>query len=221
MKPGTFGRELVTQFLSGQYDGWPVVDLKGKVIGVLQESRVLQALSGTRSLDGLQVEDVMTPRTVTLMLPAETTIQELLDRSDVDAFSRIPLYRDSRDNVVGYVHQRDVWKAVARSGKQTVRLADFMRPISFVPELATLVAALQQLLSSRESLAIATDEYGGVAGLLTLEDITETLLGAEIVDESDRFVDMRETALRLRGVRLERIRRLQEKQGPAPSKQGG
>ncbi len=173
------------------------------------------------SFNEVQVEDVMTPRTVTLMLPAETTIQELLDRSDVDAFSRIPLYRDSRDNVVGYVHQRDVWKAVARSGKQTVRLADFMRPISFVPELATLVAALQQLLSSRESLAIATDEYGGVAGLLTLEDITETLLGAEIVDESDRFVDMRETALRLRGVRLERIRRLQEKQGPAPSKQGG
>ncbi len=165
----------------------------------------------------VQVEDVMTPRTVTLMLPAETTIEQLLRRGDADAFSRVPLYRDSQDNVVGYVHQRDVWQAVARTGGRSRKLAEFIRPISFVPELATLGAALQQLLSRRESLAMATDEYGGVAGLITLEDITETLLGVEIVDESDRVVDMRETALRLRDVRLERIRRLQEKRDPASS----
>ncbi len=86
-----------------------------------------------------------------------------------------------------------------------------MRPISFVPELATVGAALQQMLGRRESIAMATDEYGGIAGLVTLEDITETILGVEIVDESDRVVDMRDTAMRLREARLKRIRRLQEK----------
>jgi len=164
----------------------------------------------------VQVEDVMTPRTVTLMLPAETTIDDLLGRPDADAFSRVPLYRDSRDNVVGYVLQRDVWQAVARSGRRSRALSEFMRPISFVPELATVGAALQQMLARRESLAIATDEYGGVAGLVTLEDITETILGVEIVDESDRVVDMRDTAMRLREVRLKRIRRLQEKKDSGP-----
>jgi len=161
----------------------------------------------------VQVEDVMTPRTVTLMLPAETTIDELLNRTDADAFSRIPLYTGSRDNVVGYVHQRDVLQAVARKGRRSRSLSEFMREISFVPELATVGAALQQMLARRETLVIATDEYGGVAGLVTLEDITETILGVEIVDESDRVVNMRDNAMRLREIRLERIRRLQEKRG--------
>ena len=164
----------------------------------------------------VQVEDVMTPRTVTLMLPTETTIDELLERPDANAFSRIPLYKDSRDNVVGYVLQRDIWQAAARDGRRSRALSDFMRPISFVPELASVGAALQQMLARRETIAMATDEYGGVAGLVTLEDITETILGVEIVDESDRVVDMRDTATRLREIRLERIRRLQEKKDPGP-----
>jgi len=164
----------------------------------------------------VQVEDVMTPRTVTLMLPTETTIDELLERPDANAFSRIPLYKDSRDNVVGYVLQRDVWQAAARNGRRSRALSDFMRPISFVPELASVGAALQQMLARRETIAMATDEYGGVAGLVTLEDITETILGVEIVDESDRVVDMRDTAMRLREIRLERIRQLQKKKDPGP-----
>ena len=158
----------------------------------------------------VQVEDVMTPRTVTLMLPAKTTIDDLLKRPDASAFSRIPLYENSRDNVVGYVLQRDVWQAAALNGRRSRTLSEFMRPISFVPELATVGAALRQMLARRESLAMATDEYGGVAGLVTLEDITETILGVEIVDESDRVVDMRDSAMRLREVRLKRTRQLQE-----------
>jgi len=164
----------------------------------------------------VQVEDVMTPRTVTVMLHADATIDELLGRPEADAFSRIPLYKDSRDNVVGYVLQRDVLQAVARDGRRSRALSEFMRPISFVPELAKVGVALQAMLARREPLAMATDEYGGVAGLVTLEDITETILGAEIVDESDRVVDMRDAAMRLREIRLERIRRLQEKSESSP-----
>lgn len=164
----------------------------------------------------IQVEDVMTPRTVTLMLPAETTVDDLLQRPEADAFSRIPLYKGSRDNVVGYLLQRDVWQSVARDGRRSRTLSEFMRPISFIPELATVGAALQGMLARREPLAMATDEYGGIAGLVTLEDLTETILGAEIVDESDRVVDMRDAAMRLREVRLERIRGLQNKSDSGP-----
>ena len=188
----------------------------------------LSALIGTATRDGaisvdearlfanllrfneVQVEDVMTPRSVTLMLPASTTVDELLSRPDAEAFSRIPLYKDSRDNVIGYLLQRDVWQSVARNGGRSRTLQEFIRSISFIPELATVGAALREMLSRREALAMATDEHGGIAGLVTLEDLTETILGVEIVDESDRVVDMRDAAMRLREIRLERIRRLQE-----------
>lgn len=161
------------------------------------------------SLDELQVEDVMTPRTVALLLPAETTIEELISRPDAEAFSRIPLFRGSHDNIVGYVLQREVWQSVARGCPRSRTLAEFMRPVAFVPELARVGVALKEMVRRREHLAMVTDEHGGVAGLVTLEDLTETVLGVEIVDESDRVVDMREAAVKLREIRLERIRRRQ------------
>jgi len=172
-----------------------------------------QLFANLMRLDEVQVEDVMTPRTVALMLPADTTIEELLVRPEIEAFSRIPLFRDSQDNVVGYILQREVWRSAARGSGRDRPLSDFMRSVRFVPELASVSAALKEMVGQREHLSMVTDEHGGVAGLVTLEDLTETILGVEIVDESDRVVDMREAAVRLREIRLERIRRLQEHQG--------
>ena len=174
--------------------------------GVLSNDEA-QLFANLLRFNEVQVEDVMTPRTVTLMLPAETTIEELLSQPEAEAFSRIPLYREERDNVVGYIVQRDVLRAVARQDtNRDRRLEEFMRPISFVPELATVGHALKSMLEKRDSLAMTTDEHGGIAGLISLEDLTETVLGVEIVDESDRVVDMREVAARLRDIRLERLR---------------
>jgi len=155
----------------------------------------------------IQVEDVMTPRTVTFMLPGEATIAEMLAEPEAEVFSRIPLYREHRDNVIGYVLQRDALRAVAQDCSPDVPLERFKRSISFIPELATVGPALRQLLEQREPIAMVTDEHGGIAGLVTLEDLTETILGVEIVDESDRVVDMREAAIKLRDERLERLRR--------------
>ncbi len=155
----------------------------------------------------IQVGDVMTPRTVAFMLPAQASIDELLSQPDAEVFSRIPLYRDHRDNVVGYVLQRDVLRAVAENCERSRPLEAFMRPISFVPELATVEPALRQILEQREPIAMVTDEHGGVAGLVTLEDLTETILGVEIVDESDQVADMRVTAAKLRDERMERLRK--------------
>jgi CBS domain containing-hemolysin-like protein len=158
----------------------------------------------------IQVEDVMTPRTVTFMLPADSTIAEMLAEPEARAFSRIPLYREDRDNVVGYVLQRDVLGAVAEHCDRQLPLSRFMRPISYIPELARVGAAMRQILDKREPIAMATDEHGGVAGLVTLEDLTETLLGVEIVDESDQTADLRAAAAQLRDERLERLKRLRQ-----------
>lgn len=158
----------------------------------------------------VQVEDVMTPRTVTFMLSADATIAEMLAEPEAEVFSRIPLYREDRDNVVGYVLQRDVLRAVAEHCDRELPLSRFMRPISYIPELARVGAAMRQILDKREPIAMATDEHGGVAGLVTLEDLTETMLGVEIVDESDQIADLRAAAVRLRDGRLERLKRLRQ-----------
>jgi CBS domain containing-hemolysin-like protein len=165
-------------------------------------------------LDSIQVEDVMTPRTVTFMLPAAATIADLLTEPEARYFSRIPLFRPDRDHIVGYVLQRDVLKAVAEHCDRELPLAQFIRPISHIPELANVGAALRQILAQREPIAVVADEHGGVAGLITLEDLTETILGTEIVDESDEVADLRVSAIRLRDRRLERMRQMRN---PVPT----
>jgi CBS domain containing-hemolysin-like protein len=172
------------------------------------ESRLLANLL---RFNDVLVQDVMTPRTVTFMVPADATIEEMLAQPEAETFSRVPLYRDQRDHVVGYVLQRDVLSAVAHDCDRTLPLRQFMRPISFIPELATLGQALGQILERREHVAMVTDEHGGVEGLVTLEDLTETMLGVEIVDESDVVVDLRQAAIRRRDERLNRRQRESER----------
>jgi len=174
-----------------------------------EESRIFANLL---RFNDVRVQDVMTPRTVTIMLSAEASIADMLAEPEADVFSRIPLYRDQRDDVVGYVLQRDVLKAVARDCDRSQPLSRFMRPITFIPETATVGSALRKILERREPIAMVTDEHGGIEGLVTLEDLTETVLGVEIVDESDRVVDLRQAALRLRDERLERMRQKRELQ---------
>ena len=188
---------------------------RGELAAVIETASREGALSTEQShlfanllrFDEIQVEDVMTPRTVVVTLPVQATINELLSATETDAFSRIPLYRGDHDNVVGYVLQREVTKAVATGCDPSQTLEGFMRDIWFIPELTSVGAALKQFLERREPIAMVTDEHGALAGLVTLEDLTETVLGAEIVDESDTVVDLRGKALELRDRRLARLRR--------------
>lgn len=167
------------------------------------DSRILTNLL---QVNDVQVEDVMTPRTVAFMLEAATDVASLLASREARGFSRIPLFRDAPDEIVGYVLVRDVLLAVAQGCDRSLPLETFVREVTFIPELARVGTALKQLLKRREAIAIATDEHGGLAGLVTREDLTETLLGVEIMDESDRVPDLREAAARLRQQRMERLR---------------
>jgi CBS domain containing-hemolysin-like protein len=159
----------------------------------------------------IHVGDVMTPRPVVFTLPVENTVGHLIAESrTTKPFSRIPLYRDDPDNIVGYVLLDDVLRHAAERGDRNRPLLDFRREIAFIPELATVGSAMKQVLQRGEHIAMVTDERGSIVGLVTLEDLTETLLGAEIVDESDHVADLREAAARLRDHRLERLRQKQQ-----------
>jgi len=174
-----------------------------------EESTVV---SNVLRLEAVTVADVMTPRTVVAMLPSSASVSDFLQDDAAAPFSRVPVFDDSRDNVIGYVLQREVLRVVA-SGDETRRLATLVRPLRLVPEDQKLGTVLRLLLESGEHMAVAHDEFGAPSGIVTLEDLIETILGVEIVDESDPVADLREAAKRLRD---ERLRKSQERLTSGP-----
>jgi CBS domain containing-hemolysin-like protein len=173
--------------------------------GALQheESRVV---SNVLRLEGVTVADVMTPRTVVAMVPQSTTLREFLDDTTVLPYSRVPLFEDTPDNVVGYVTQRDALRAAREPESADRPVSDLARPIRHVRETENVGAVLRQLIDNGEHIAVAHDEFGVDSGVVTLEDLIETILGVEIVDESDPVPDLRELAKRIRDERLQRNR---------------
>lgn len=172
------------------------------------EKRDSRVVSNILSYHEIRVEDVMTPRTVIAMLPASATVADLLDDPDSRPFSRVPIYESNRDEVIGYVLQRQVLGALARGRAQRdTPLRTFNRKTLYLPEVTAANEALRQLTQGQEHMAMVIDEHGGIAGLVTLEDLIETILGIEILDESDRVVDLREEASRLREERLAEVHR--------------
>lgn len=171
--------------------------------GTLEEA-LTSTLSNVLRFDAIRVCDVMTPRTVVKMLPVTATAKTLLDSEEHAAFSRIPLFREVRDHVEGYVLVREVVAAAARQGDVDLPLVDFLRPMTSVAPDIDLGTLLEKLLSSREHAALVLDEFGGMEGLVTLEDLLETMLGQEILDELDTVADLRELAKDLRDRRTKR-----------------
>lgn len=166
------------------------------------------------SLDRKRVCDVMTPRTVVFSLPACLKVSDPEVKCGIWPHSRVPVYEDDDpEDVVGIVYRRQVLEALAQD-KDDLRLADVMKPVRFILETVTLDKLLRKFLEARMHLFVVLDEYGGVAGVVSLEDVLEEILGSEIVDETDQVVDMRELARQQR----ERLIRLGRDEGvPSPS----
>ena len=154
------------------------------------ESRILKNLLHMRDNE---VGDVMTPRVVVFSMPESATVAEFMAQNESSPFSRIPVYREKPDHVTGFVLRDDVLLAAAKDRDDAV-LSEFTRPIHSVSQRLQLTGAFDQMVSGRHHIALVMDEYGGLAGLVTLEDIVETLLGLEIVDEADTKTDMQEFA---------------------------
>lgn len=156
------------------------------------ESRVFRNLM---RFGDLQARDVLTPRVVVAAFDEATTAAEAFAQLQKRRFSRLPVYRDDPEEVTGYVLLNDVLMAVAADDHDR-HLRDLRREVLRVPETVSLRDLFRQLLERREHLAVVVDEYGGLVGVVTMEDVVETLLGLEIMDETDRTQDMRALARR-------------------------
>ncbi len=163
--------------------------------GQLEEQEA-QFLQNLMLLKTIRVKDAMTPRTVIFALSESLLVEEYFHKHDKVFFSRIPVYQDDPDNIVGYVFRTDLLMAQAReNGKQP--LANYIRPIIAIPDTLMLSKAMNKLIKDRSHIMLVVSEYGSVQGIITLEDAIETLLGLEIVDEKDKDVDMQKLARKL------------------------
>ena len=144
----------------------------------------------------VSARDVMTPRMVVRSADEDATVAAFLGENPGLRFSRIPLYRGGRpEDITGYLLRSEALERQA-DGDGEVNLGALLRPIQVVPEHCPLPELFTSFLEKREHIALVMDDYGGMAGIVTMEDVIETLLGLEIVDESDAVTDMQALARR-------------------------
>jgi len=155
-----------------------------------KENKIIQNLIKLKSL---KIQEVMTPRIVVVTASEEMTLQEFLQNKEFLHFSRIPIYQDEKDNITGYVFREVVFEKLAEDHFD-LKLKDIKREIVVFPKNKTLFDAWEELLIRKEHISLVIDEYGGMDGITTLEDIIESLLGFEIVDEKDKVDDMQQYA---------------------------
>ena len=147
-------------------------------------------ISNVLALEVKTAGQIMTPRTVLFMLAAETSLADAAANEQLLQHSRVPVYDDDPDDIVGIVHRRDILRSAARDEFDTT-LDQLMHPVHFVVETAKLDRLLHTFLEQRQHLVVVTDEFGSVSGIVTLEDVLEEILGREIVDEFDQVADLR------------------------------
>ena len=164
----------------------------GEIEGALEEAEET-IIHNLLELRNVMVSDEMTPRTVVSAFEMTQTIKEVLDENTILRFSRIPVYEENIDHVRGLVIRSEILMAASRD-EWDLELKDIMKPILKIEQGSTIEQALDVFLSNRQQFALVKDEFGGTSGILTMEDVMETLLGKEIVDELDEVEDMRELA---------------------------
>lgn len=156
-----------------------------------KENKIIQNLIKLKSI---KVSQIMTPRVVVVTASEEMTLQEFLKNKEFLYFSRIPVYQKNKENITGYVFRAMVFEKLAED-QFDLKLKDIKRDIITFHKSITLFSAWDKMLSKHEHISLVIDEYGGMEGITTLEDIIESLLGFEIIDEKDKFDDMQRFAI--------------------------
>ena len=155
-----------------------------------RESEVIANLFALRNL---QAKDVMTPRVEVFVLPIDRTAQEIVDKYPKLRHSRIPVYAENTDDIKGIIHRYRLFEACLK-GTGTQPLSSLARPVHFVPETKSIASLLDDFIKRAEHIFVVVNEFGSPEGIVTLEDVIETLLGVEIVDEFDKVDDLRKLA---------------------------
>ncbi len=163
--------------------------VKEGVIGSA-ESRVFENIT---KLGSITVGDIMTPQIVTQCANSSLTLKEFHSNPEFKPYSRIPLYTEEREYITGYVILKDVLEKVA-DDHFDLKVEDLQRPIIAVHLNDSLSMAWEKMLEKREHILLVTDDYGSFEGIVTMEDIVESILGLEIIDERDIAIDMQQLA---------------------------
>lgn len=177
--------DRLTHFLSGtpqtRSDLEGVLSLAAEHDVIDEDARTI--MEGALSVSDMQVRDVMIPRPQMVVLKVDANLDELLPQIIHAAHSRYPVIGESPDNVVGILLAKDLLPLILQP-KEAFDLRDLMRPATMVPESKRLNVLLREFRQNRNHMAIVVDEYGGIAGLVTIEDVLEEIVG-EIEDETD------------------------------------
>ncbi|AXH10016.1 transporter [Malaciobacter halophilus] len=169
------------------------------VIGDL-ESDIIE---NTLTLNGVKIKDILTPRSVMYAVQKNTAIKDILDDKRTYKFSRVPVYDESIDNIVGVVLTKKLFKQAIKD--KNVPIENIMTPVFTLNENIPVAKAMNKFIQKKEHMFIVLDNYDQTEGLVTLEDCIETLLGLEIMDELDTTADMRRLALnKMKAKRKER-----------------
>lgn len=156
-----------------------------------KENRMIQNLL---KLDDIKARDIMTPSSVVEMAEESMTLREFHEHDSYSTYSRIPVYNEQNDDyILGYVLRQTILEKLSED-RFEMRLSDIVRPILTFQENEPVSKVWEKLLAKKEHISIIIDEYGCFRGIVTMEDVIETMLGTEIVDEKDTVTDMQELA---------------------------
>ncbi|WP_100610416.1 CNNM domain-containing protein [Confluentibacter lentus] len=171
------------------------------------ESTVIKNLL---TFKNIQAKDVMTPRTVMKTVSEDMTVEAFFRENQHIRFSRIPVFQDEIDNITGLVLKDDIFREMANDNNNK-KLVDIKRNIIIVNRSLAIPKLLDQLVNSKNHMALVVDEYGSVNGIVTMEDVIETLLGFEIMDESDNIADLQHVARKSWEARAKRLGIIEDK----------
>ncbi|NOR74733.1 MAG: DUF21 domain-containing protein [Draconibacterium sp.] len=156
----------------------------------IEEKSIIQNLL---RLEKLKVRDIMTPRSVVLSVSEELTMNEVYTKHKPLAYSRIPVFKNQPDNIPGLILKDRILENLAEDN-HTKKVQEIKRDIMFVEDDYTVAKLMDNLILKRQHLAMVADKFGSMVGLVTMEDLFETLLGLEIVDETDKVEDLQKLA---------------------------
>lgn len=145
------------------------------------------------NLENRNVAEIMTPRKMIFSLESNISIDDAFNVTSGSGFTRIPVYENHSENIIGYVVSHEISKAKMLDDHEK-SLKSILRPIPFVSENTNCLLMLTNFLKHHTHIAVVKDEFGGIDGIVSMEDLLETLLGSEIIDETDQIIDLREAA---------------------------
>lgn len=179
------------------------LEINGEEIRLLAEKsaqdgnmnhREKDIIHNTLRLDNVKVMEIMTPRTVVMLVEKDSSLEDVFNEYVNLPFARIPVYAKQVDNIVGVVRRRDLLSQKADGHNHMLVHSLMDKNIPFIPETATASNALQTFLKKQQQLGVVVDEFGSMVGVLSMEDVIECVLGQEIFEKDDLAVDMRELA---------------------------